>query len=58
MTTKVSGRIAGRSVFEPFSAHRASTGLKVKGINFPQPQRKVGRLLEEPTHKKRGRDMG
>ena len=35
MTTEVSGRIAGRSVFEPFSAHRASTRLKVGGNQLP-----------------------
>ena len=46
MTTEVSGRLAGRSVFEPFSAHRASTRLKVgpnQGPTAPQEQRKAPR---------------
>ena len=46
MTTEVSGRLAGRSVFEPFSAHRASTRLKVgpnQGPTAPQERRKAPR---------------
>ena len=46
MTTEVSGRITGRSVFEPFSAHRASTRLKVgpnQGPTAPQGRRKAPR---------------
>ena len=58
MTTEVSGRIAGRSVFEPFSAHRASTRLKVgpnQGPTAPQGRRKAPK--EEPDNEKRGRDI-
>ena len=46
MTTEVSGRITGWSVLEPFSAHRASTKLKVgpnRGPPAPQEQRKAPR---------------
>ena len=46
MTTEVSGRITDRSVLEPFSAHRASTRLKVgpnQGPTAPQGTRKAPR---------------
>ena len=57
MTTEVSGRIAGRSVFEPFSAHRASTRLKVGPNQGPTAPQERERLQEEPDNEKRGRDM-
>ena len=44
MTTDVSGRITGWSVFEPFSAYRASTRLKVgpnRGSTAPQERWKA-----------------
>ena len=59
MPTEVSGRIVGRSVFEPFSAHRRPTRLKVGANRLPTAsERKRERLQEEPEHDLGDRDMG